>query len=66
MYINVIEFNVDEFRLCVYVKRMYVARRNHKQMSVVVGKLVVVYPLDACAGQDINQLKKSMVVLFQS
>ena len=58
MYVDVIEFNIDEFRLCVYVKRMYIPRGNHKQVPVMVRKLMVVYPLNAGTGQYINQFKK--------
>ena len=42
MYVDVIEFNINEYRLCVYVKRMYVSRRNHKQVHVMVRELVFV------------------------
>jgi hypothetical protein len=65
MYVYVIEFNIDEFRPCVDVKCMYVSRRNHKQVPVMIRELVVVYPLNTRTCQDINQLKKSMVVFFQ-
>ena len=65
MYVDVIEFNIDEFRLGVYVKRMYISRRNHKQVPIMVRELVVIYPLNTRACQDINQLKKSMVVFLQ-
>ena len=62
MYVDIVEFNVDKLRLCVDVKRMYVSRRYHKQMPVMVWELVVVYPLDTCTGQDINQLKYGRVL----
>ena len=65
MNIYVIEFNINEFRLCAYVKRMCISWCNHKQVSVMVWELVVVYPLNPCACQDINQFKKSMVMLLQ-
>lgn len=58
MYVDVIKFDIDEFRSCVYVKRMYVSWRNHKQVPVMVRELVVVYPLNARTCQDIDQLKK--------
>ena len=64
MNVYIIKFDIDEFRLCMYVKRMYVARCNHEQVSVMIRKLMIVYPLNTCARQDIDQLKKSVVVLF--
>ena len=46
MYVDVIEFNIDEFRFCVYVKRMYISRRNHEQVPIMVRELMVIYPLN--------------------
>ena len=51
MQVDVIELDIDELRSGADVERMDVARCNHEQVPLMVGKLVVVYPLDARTGQ---------------
>lgn len=49
MYIYVVKLDVDKLSCCMDFERMRISGSNHKQMSVMIRKLIVVNPLDACS-----------------
>lgn len=53
MNINIIELYGNKFSSRMDIKRVGISGSKHEQMSVMIGELIVVNPLNACAGQDI-------------